>query len=181
MADPFFAEIRIFGFNFAPVDWAFCDGSLVPIQQNPALYSLIGNIYGGTASQTFALPDLRGQAALGAQSSSSPSVLNIKSGAAEVTLNATQFATHDHSANVTIDAGSATGPAGNLPGAAAAPLKPYLKYDGVTPAPAMVSLAPNTIAPAGSAVPAAHQNCQPYLALNFCICTNGVYPSFGNS
>ncbi|MBC7858211.1 MAG: phage tail protein [Burkholderiaceae bacterium] len=180
MADPFFAEIRIFGFNYAPMDWAFCDGGLIPVQQNPALYSLIGNIYGGTANQTFGLPDLRGQAALGAQSPSSPSVLNLKSGQAEVTLTANQFPAHDHSANATTEAGSTTNPAGNVPGFAAAPLKPYLKYDGVIPAPALVSLAPTTILPAGAAAPAAHQNCQPYLALNFCICTNGIYPDFND-
>lgn len=177
MADPFISEIRIFGFNYAPQDWAFCDGSILNVQQNTPLFALIGNKYGGNGTTTFQLPDLRGQAAMCTSPLAVPPVaLNEKLGAATVTLTAQQSPQHDHVAFGSSNAANATVPTaacttGTTTGTT---FKPYLKY--TDPLPALVNLEPAAMASAGSG--GAHENRQPYQILNFCICLTGVFPNF---
>jgi microcystin-dependent protein len=177
MADPFFAEIRIFGFNYSPLDWAYCDGTVMNVQQNTPLYSLIGNTYGGTSPSTFALPNLKAQAVMG---TSPQYLLNAKGGAPTVALNPSQMPVHDHTANCSLEAGNSTAPLGNFPAAfsgATNPM-PYINYVKASPKPTMVTLSPSAMAMAGQTTPQGHENRQPYLTMNFCICTNGVYPIF---
>lgn len=177
MADPFISEIRIFGFPYAPQDWAFCDGDTLSVQQNQALFTLIGTTYGGNGTTTFQLPDLRGQAAMCTSPLATPPVaLNEKLGAASVTLTAQQSPAHDHTASGSSNAANATVPTaacttGTTTGTT---FKPYLKY--IDPLPALVNLAPAAMASAGGGGP--HENRQPYQVLNFCICLTGMYPSF---
>lgn len=111
MSEPFLAEIRPFAFNFAPRGWALCDGQLLPINQNQALFSLLGTTYGGDGRITFALPDLRGRSPmhLGAVYS-----LGVKSGADNTTLNSNQLPTHNHFFMATTTAADSPGPEGNL-------------------------------------------------------------------
>jgi microcystin-dependent protein len=183
MADPFFGEIRMFGFNYAPVDWAFCDGSVINVMQNQALYSIIGNTYGGTVGQTFAMPNLMGQAVMGtgiSPASGNDYLLNNKTGLSSVTLNLTQVPQHDHTGNVytgpatTTSPDSANIPAVSPPGAAL----PYINYTKAGPKPDMTTLSPSAMATVGLFTPQAHENRQPFLVMNFCICTYGVYPNF---
>lgn len=173
MADPFTAEIRIFGFNYAPLDWAFCDGATLSVQQFTPLYAIIGATYGSPAQNQFKLPNLQGLAALG---TSPDYALASKDGAAGVALTGAQCPQHDHVAYATSAAGTVKAPQGNTPAVNTGTIIPYLKYDGVTPAPAMVTLSPSAMLPAGQASPSAHENRQPFQAMNFCICLNGTWP-----
>lgn len=182
MADPFFAEIRIFGFNYAPLDWAFCDGATMSVQQNVALYSLIGNTYGGTQNVNFALPNLMAQGVVGTGTSREGTryALNAKTGAASVALDSTNIPSHDHTANTILDAAATLqSPAGTMPaGFVSPPVGGFLNYTKASPKPTMIVASPQSMAPAGAQNPVAHENRQPYLAMNFCICTNGIYPIF---
>jgi microcystin-dependent protein len=172
MADPFVAEIRIFPFNFAPKGWAWCDGQLLPLSQNTALFSLLGTTYGGDGKSTFALPNLQGSAPMhpGQGPGLSLHDLGESGGSDTVTLLESEIPAHSHSIL-----------AANFPG------------DVQTPQPAvslartsggnsfqnvvnqnLVSMSPSALTPAGASGP--HNNLQPYLTFYFCIALQGVFP-----
>lgn len=172
MADPFVAEIRIVGFNFAPRGWAACNGQLLPISQNTALFSLVGTIYGGDGKSTFALPNLQGRAPMhpGQGPGRSLRDLGEQGGSDSVTLLASELPPHSHQLKASIEDGTQ----GSLtPGVALASSVGAQSYQTAT-ANNLVPMAADTLAPAGSSLP--HNNMQPYLALNFCIALQGVYP-----
>lgn len=166
MSNPFLGEIRIFGFNFAPRGWAFCSGQLLPIAQNTALFSLLGTTYGGNGQTNFALPDLRGRVPL--SMGQGPGLSNYTegevAGSETVTLIATQMPTHSHIVNANNGAATTTRPSNSYP----APSGFSATSDGTTEN-------PGVIASAGGSQP--HENRQPYLALNFCIAMEGIFPS----
>jgi microcystin-dependent protein len=171
MSDPFVAEIRIFPFNFAPTGWAMCNGQLMPISQNTALFSLLGTSYGGDGKSTFALPNLQGSAPLHPGQGPGLSLYDLgqSSGSDTVTLIQTELPAHAHQASGAAGSGP-TSPTANTWGAGA----------GRTPPPTYVNGSPNVImgnalSVAGGSQP--HNNMQPYLTLNFCIAMQGIYPS----
>lgn len=168
MADPFVAEIRIFGGNFAPRGWAFCDGQLLPISQNTALFSLLGTTYGGDGRTTFALPDLRGRSPLhqGQGPGLSSRQLGEPAGVENVTLTQSQIPVHTH-ALASGGAAVATNPGGNRFGQPAS-----AKIYG--PATSMVPMSAAAIGSAGQNQ--AHGNRQPYLVLSFIIALQGIFP-----
>ena len=169
--DPFVAEIRIFAGNFAPRGWAFCNGQLLPISQNTALFSLLGTTYGGNGQSTFALPNLQGSAPIGEGQGPglTPRPLGGAGGAATVTLTGTQIPAHSHTPNAVTGGGNTTSPAGAV----------WASDVGHTPPPAYAStandqLGAGAIGPTGNGQP--HNNLPPYLTLNFMIALQGVYP-----
>lgn len=176
--DPFIGEIRIFGFNFPPIDWAYCNGQQVAIAQNPALYSIIGAVYGsnGNPPTAFNLPNLQSQAVMGAAASSA-GYLNQSSGTETVQLTLAQLPAHTHAIG-----GETIGGAANYANTPGPTVLPNLIFVGNTAQRAYTSGTPNTsFSPqAISAVGGGgtHENRQPFLAFNFCICVNGIYPSF---
>jgi microcystin-dependent protein len=171
--DPFVAEIRIFPFNFAPKGWAFCDGQILPLSQNTALFSLLGTTYGGDGKSNFALPNMQGNAPMhpGQGPGLSLHDLGETGGSDTVSLLESEIPSHSHgvmSVSGQIAANTDVAAANSF--AKAVQGNPYL-------APASqptVNLNDNTIAPAGGDQP--HNNMQPYLTLNFCIALQGVYP-----
>jgi microcystin-dependent protein len=168
--DPFVAEIRIFPFNFAPKGWAFCDGQLLPLSQNTALFSLLGTTYGGDGKSTFALPDLQGSSPMhpGQGPGLSPHDLGEIGGTPFVTLIETELPSHVHAVNAT------NGPA-NLQAPASDRVIGRANNNVFLDNPAnLVLMAFQTLSLAGSSLP--HNNMQPYLTLNFCIALQGVYP-----
>ncbi len=172
--DPFLGEIIMFGGNFAPRGWALCDGQLLPISQNSALFSILGTTYGGDGRTTFALPDLRGRAPMHAGSGPGLSTrqLGQKGGAEEVTLTAAQMPSHTHQARCdkTVGAGHTNVAEGSVwandAGAASA------TYSTNAPDADMATNALN--ATGGNQ---AHNNMQPFLAVNFIIALQGTFPS----
>lgn len=174
--DPFVAEIRIFPFNFAPVGWAFCDGQILPLSQNTALFSLLGTTYGGDGKSNFALPNMQGNAPMhpGQGPGLSLHDLGETGGSDTVTLLQSEIPSHSHSPNC-IDGA-------RLGGQVGLPANALLAKTGGTPANSyftgsLSGLQPmnnSMIAPAGGDQP--HNNLQPYLTLNFCIALQGVYP-----
>lgn len=172
MSEPFLAEIRIVGFNFAPRGWAFCDGQILPINQNQSLYSLLGTTYGGDGRTSFALPDLRGRTALHRGRADTPvHSLGAKGGTESETLGTAQLPAHTHELQGTTDAGVAPDPVGRLPGPTAGGRRPLTPY---TDPANLVALRADSIDSIGGQP---HDNMQPWLALNFCIALQGLYPS----
>lgn len=169
MADQFVAEIRIFPFNFAPRGWATCDGQILPISQNTALFSLLGTYYGGNGVANFALPNLGDSAVLGQGQGPglSPHFVGETGGSAAVSLVGTQIPAHTHTLMATASATSATPTALAL----APPVDGSVAYK--TPS-ALTAMAPDSISSAGGA--GAHENRQPFLTLNFCIALQGIFP-----
>jgi microcystin-dependent protein len=170
MSDPFVAEIRVFPFNFAPTGWAMCNGQLLPILQNTALFSLLGTRYGGDGRSTFALPDLQGNAPMhaGQGPGLSDYFVGQPGGVETVTLLQSEIPAHSHQASGAVGSGP-TSPTGNAWGA----------FPGRTPPPLYVDGSPtvtmgNALPVAGSSLP--HNNMQPYLTLNFCIALQGIFP-----
>jgi microcystin-dependent protein len=170
MADPFVAEIRMFPFNFAPKGWAWCDGQLMPLSQNTALFSLLGTTYGGDGKSNFALPDLQGRAPMhpGQGPGLSLHDLGETGGSETVTLLQSEIPAHSHALRTAIDAAEDTSPAGNSL-AQSAEGNMYT-MTGVGTA----QMAPQAIAPTGGDQP--HNNLQPYLTVYFCIALQGVFP-----
>jgi len=169
MADPFVAEIRIVACNFAPLGWAFCDGQILPISQNTALFSLLGTIYGGNGSTNFALPNLQGRSAMhrGQGPGLSLRDLGESGGSATTSLQAAQIPAHTHALNASSAASSGTpGPTVVLASGASAQV-----YRAPT---AMVDMADTALAPAGGGQP--HNNRQPYLGVYHVIALQGVFP-----
>ena len=175
MADPFVAEIRIFPFNFAPKGWAFCDGQILPLSQNTALFSLLGTTYGGNGQSTFALPDLQGNAAMHPGQGQGLSLRDLGEigGSETVTLLESEMPLHTH---FMMAAGSLANLNAPGPTRALARSSGGTIYQPVTNQ-NIVQMAFQELSPAGGSLP--HNNMQPYLTLNFCIALQGVFPPRG--
>lgn len=170
MSECYIGEIRIFGGNFAPVGWAFCDGSLIQISENDALFSLLGTTYGGDGQTTFALPDLRGRIPL--HQGTNPStgtnyLIGQKTGTESVTLVTQQLPVHTHAVNANSSTGDSSTPTNHIWGLSDSG-KQY-----VASAP-NGTMNPASITPAGGNQP--HDNMMPFLTVNFIISLYGVYP-----
>lgn len=166
MSEPYLAEIRIFAFTFAPRNWAACDGQLVSISQNTALFSLLGTTYGGNGITTFALPDLRGRAVMGF---SPAHPLGELSGEENHPLSSAEMPQHNHTIQASTLTGNTSTPVNNIPSA---------ESSGVTApyaAAANATMNPAVLGTGGSGQ--AHPNMQPYQVLNFAIALAGVFPS----
>lgn len=175
MADPFVAEIRMFGFNFPPTGWAFCDGQILPISQNTALFSLIGTFYGGNGQTTFALPNLQGAAPLLAGQGNGLSMRDqgASGGEAFVTLVESEMPSHSHSLRCGTAVGTSPSPSNAVWAAARLGrlgVNTYATAPGGTP-PQMSGAA---LPVAGGGQP--HNNMPPFLTLNFCIALQGIFP-----
>jgi microcystin-dependent protein len=174
MSSPFVAEIRMFGFNFPPKGWAFCNGQLLPISQNTALFSLLGTFYGGDGKSTFALPDFEGNCALGQGQSTTGTQYFIgeQSGVQFVTLLETEIPVHTHSVGTQSNRAAVNpAPAADQIISKASGGSPFLVGAGNS------TMAPQTIGITGGSQP--HNNMQPYLTLNFCIAMQGIFPARG--
>ena len=169
MADPFVAEIRIFPFNFAPQGLAFCDGKLLPLSQNTALFSLLGTTYGGNGKSNFALPNLQGNAPMhpGQGPGLSLHDLGEIGGSETVTLLESEIPAHSHSIQASQADASSQSPVGEQL-AAGIGIAQYAAPGTLT------QLSPSALAPAGGDQP--HNNMMPYLTLSFCIALQGVFP-----
>lgn len=174
MADQFLAEIRIVPFNFAPTGWATCDGQLIPISQNTALFSLLGTTYGGDGQSTFALPNLQGSAVMhpGQGPGLSLHDLGEVGGSQYVTLLDSEIPSHNHRLYTTHTVGNSTSPSGAAyaVGAKGTPL-----YGPASGSPGTMHFA--TLTPSGGDQP--HNNMQPYLTMTFIIALQGIFPARG--
>lgn len=164
MAEPFLGEIRLMSFNFAPKGWALCNGASLPINQNQALFSLLGTTYGGNGQTTFALPDLRSRVPIHAGSGFT---LGQRGGEETHTLSAAEMPQHLHTLTATSALGNVATVANNA--LASSPALPYAR-----PA-ALTTLQSATLANRGGSQ--AHENMQPFLTLNFSIALQGIFPS----
>jgi microcystin-dependent protein len=175
MANPFLGEIRVFPFNFSPVGWALCNGQILPIAQNTALFSLLGTTFGGNGTTNFALPNLQGSIPLayGQGPGLSNYAIGQVGGSPTVALASNQMPAHTHPVVCTTTAGNTPSPA-NAAFAAVAPGKPpaYGPAGSGT-----VNMSPIAAAMTGNNQP--HNNMPPYVTLNFCIALQGIYPSRG--
>ena len=169
MSEPFLGQISITAFGFAPRGWAFCNGQLLPISQNQALFALLGTTYGGDGRVTFALPDLRGRAALHAGGGQ---VQGQAAGLEQVTLGSAQMPAHSHALRASSDLANASVP-GNAVPAARARGGPTM-YAGGTGGLA-VAMHPASVTTTGGSQ--AHDNMQPYAVLSFVIALQGIFPS----
>jgi microcystin-dependent protein len=160
---PFLSELRIFSFNFAPRGWAQCSGQLLPINQNQALFSLLGTMYGGDGRVNFALPDLRGRVPVHHGGSFNQGQVG---GEMAHTLTAAEQPAHSHRAQGSSANSDASNPAGNVLGAA---------NNMYAPAGNLTALHPTSVSSVGGSQP--HENMQPYLTLNICIALQGIFPS----
>ena len=168
--DPFVAEIRIFPFNFAPKGWAWCNGQILPLSQNTALFSLLGTTYGGDGKSNFALPNLQGSAPMHPEQGPGLSLhfLGETGGSDTVTLLESEIPSHSHALNARNDIGEDR---------IAGPTEALARSTGgnLYSAPgSLTTLSASTLAPAGGGQP--HNNMQPYLTVNFCIALQGVFP-----
>jgi len=174
MSDQFVAEIRIFPFNFPPTGWAFCDGQLMPISQNTALFSLLGTTYGGDGKSNFALPDMQGNAPMQQGQGKGLSLRDLGeiSGVETVTLLVSEIPVHTHNiATHNLDAATLQNPA---PTAILAKSSQGNAYQSVVNA-NLTQFAPQALTPGGGGLP--HNNMQPYLTLSFCIALQGIFPA----
>jgi microcystin-dependent protein len=168
MSTPFLGQLKLFAFNFAPRGWAMCQGQTLSIQQNTALFAILGTTYGGNGVNTFQLPDLRSRVPLhwGTAPSGTPYTLGELAGSESVTILQTQLPQHMHTVLVSSDEGNAVSPAAGNLGA-----QPRSWGEGGVTG----TMAPNAATTTGGSQP--HENRQPYLALNFCIALQGIFPS----
>ena len=164
MAQPYVGEIRMFGGNFAPAGWAFCQGQLMPISENETLFQLIGTTYGGDGQSTFGLPDLRGRVPV---HQGNGFTLAETGGVETVTLSTAQIPSHTHAMLASNDVPAGTSPQNNVSGQAAAKI-----YRAGNPS---VFLNPQSLGQAGNSQP--HDNFQPYLCVDFIISLFGIFPS----
>ncbi len=171
MSEPFVGEIRMFAGNFAPRGWAFCDGQLLAVTQNDALFSLLGTIYGGDGRTTFGLPDLRGRIPIhaGFGPGLSPRKLGAKAGSESVTLTTNQLPSHSHDLRASTDSGSEESPQDNVTG------QPTDAIYGIGEPPPIVSMNANTLSTIGGS--REHTNLAPFLCINYIIALIGIYPS----
>lgn len=171
MSDQFVAEIRVFPFNFAPTGWAMCNGQLLPISQNTALFSLLGTFYGGDGKSTFALPDMQGNCALQQGQSTTGTFYDLGqvSGTSSVTLIESEIPVHTHQAR-----GNNTLAESGVPATdATIGRQTFSMFQTATNA-NLTPMAPQSLAPAGGSQP--HNNMMPYLTLNYCIALQGIFP-----
>ncbi|MDQ3933341.1 MAG: tail fiber protein [Actinomycetota bacterium] len=173
MADPFVAEIRIFPFNFPPTGWAFCDGQLMPLSQNTALFALLGTTYGGNGKSNFALPNLQGSVPMHPGQGQGLSLYDLgqTGGAENITLLESEMPIHLHSMNSFTAAPADSNNVG--PTTAFAIAQGGNPYQSASNGQA----APQVVAPTGGSLP--HNNMMPYLTLSFCIALQGVFPARG--
>ena len=165
MSQPFIGEIRMFAGNFPPAGWMFCDGSVLPISENTALFNLIGTTYGGDGQSTFALPDLRSRVPI---HQGSGYVLAQNGGVEQVTLTAAQVPAHAHQQVASLSAATpAAGPSGSLVAASTT-----TQFYGAAPS---TPMAPSALQPAGQGQP--HDNMAPFLTVSFIISLFGIFPS----
>ena len=170
MSNPYIGEIRIFAGFFAPVDWHFCDGTMLSIAENTVLFQVIGTNYGGNGQSTFALPDLRSRVPMHQGASN---VIGEFGGTENVTLTLAQLPAHNHSLSFS-NSGQVRAPSNaTMPAYATSGQAGAINVYG--PAPTNTTLNPNTLKYDGQGLP--HSNIQPYLALNFIIAMSGIYPS----
>lgn len=169
MSDAYLGEIRMFGGRFNPYQWALCNGDLLPISSNPALFSLIGTIYGGDGRTTFGLPDLRDRVPMhfGDGPGLTPRPIGERTGTEQVTLMGQQIPSHTHHVQVSTDTASEITFAQNVPA------KQYI-YEDFPDAPQTGDLYAPSVGQTGSNAP--HSNMMPYLAVSFIICLNGIFP-----
>ena len=176
---PFLGQITLFPYNFAPVGWAFCQGQLLPISQNTALFSLLGTQFGGNGVSTFALPDLRGRVPNGQGQGPGLSPYNVGDvqGDEAVTLTAQTIPAHNHGFPAFATSATTNAPSGAFPAEAHGTGRGGgFAVNTYTAAGAPVNLAPGQAAPmTGGGRP--HNNLQPYLTLNWCIALQGIFPS----
>lgn len=178
MTEPYIGEIQMFGFNFNPKDWALCNGALLPISQNTTLFALLGTTYGGNGQTTFQLPNFSGRG--GCEQGQGPGLTAQELGQAfgtnTVTLGSTQIPSHNHNINAFAQSDSTKksgSPSNNsaLSSLGSNTAKPFITT------PINTTFAPNMLTPSqGGGFP--HENQQPYLAVNFCIALQGVFPAF---
>lgn len=170
MSDPFVAEIRVFGFNFAPTGWAMCNGQLLPISQNTALFSLLGTYYGGDGKSTFGLPNLQENVPIGTGPGpgGSERYLGEQSGSQNVTLLSSEIAAHSHQLRATAQDATATNGVGQM-----LAMTRHAVYEA--PGTPVLMNAQSGFPSGGSGFP--HNNLQPYLVLNYCIAMQGIYPA----
>jgi microcystin-dependent protein len=164
MSEPFLSEIKLVSFNFPPKGWALCNGQFLPINQNQALFALLGTTYGGNGQTTFALPNLRGRVPI---HMGSGHALGEAAGSTAVTVNIQQLPTHTHFVQATNNASTADDPTSNVFGQAGANL-----YTGFASPTAMGAA---MVTSTGGSQP--HNNMMPYLTLNFIIALQGIFPS----
>jgi len=171
MSDQFLAEIRIFPFNFPPTGWAFCQGQIMPISQNTALFALLGTTYGGDGKSTFALPDMQGNVPMqpGQGQGLSLRDLGEMSGVESITLLQSEMPLHTHTQLAQVDPANLQIPTNTACLTRSAGGNAYSTLTS-----GLVPMAFQTAAPAGGGLP--HNNMQPYLTLNFCIALQGIFP-----
>jgi microcystin-dependent protein len=171
MSDQFVAEIRIFPFNFAPTGWAFCDGQILPISQNTALFSLLGTVYGGDGKSTFALPNLQGNAPMQQGQGSGLSLYDLgqTGGTESVTLLTSEMPVHTHGMQGDDDDATFKTPQNMLLGSGN-----QMYFSNNNNPSVNTNLAFQALTPAGGSLP--HNNMMPYLTLNFCIALQGIFP-----
>jgi microcystin-dependent protein len=177
MADPFVAEIRIFPFNFAPKGWAWCDGQLLPISQNTALFSLLGTTYGGDGKSNFGLPDLQGSAPMHPGQGQGLSLYDLgqTGGSETITLLTSEMPAHAHALQANTDfPANVQAPA---PDRSLAQSTGGVAYDTPSGSPVVQLSLPDAVGVSGGSLP--HNNMMPYLTLYFCIALQGVYPPRG--
>ncbi|NYT40309.1 phage tail protein [Sphingomonas sp. R-74633] len=175
MADPFVAEIRIFPFNFAPKGWAWCDGQLLPLSQNTALFSLLGTTYGGNGKSNFSLPDLQGRAPMhpGQGPGLSLHDLGEEGGVETVQLLESEIPNHSHTLRGSVEDATQ----GTLSNGVTISTSTGGSLYQTTTNTNLVTMAPQALSPAGGDLP--HNNMQPYLTFYFCIALQGVFPPRG--
>ncbi len=175
MADPFVAEIRVYPFNFAPKGWAWCDGQLLPLSQNTALFSLLGTTYGGDGKSNFALPDLQGSAPMHPDQGPGLSLYDLgeTGGSQTVTLLQSEMPAHTHSVNAANFPGDIQAPTANTALARSAGGNAYQSTTNQN----VVQMNPAGMPPAGGSLP--HNNMMPFLTLYFNIALQGVFPPRG--
>lgn len=173
MADPFVAEIRIFPFNFAPKGWAFCDGQILPISQNTALFSLLGTTYGGDGKSNFALPNMQGNAPMhpGQGPGLSLHDLGETGGTPTVTLLQSEIPMHSHVVNAASTVGDTNAPSSGVVLARSSNATAYQTTTNTN----LVNFAPQALSPAGGNLP--HNNMPPFQCLTFIIALQGIFPS----
>jgi microcystin-dependent protein len=173
VSSPFIGEIRMFGGNFAPAGWVFCNGQLMPIAENDALFTLIGTTYGGDGQETFGIPNLQSRVPIHAGTGSDGVTYQLgeMAGSESVTLTTQQIPNHTHPWLASLNPATQSNPAGQV----TASNSPINIYRTLVPPPPMVNMAANMIAPVGGSQP--HANLQPYLAISYIMSLFGIFPS----
>lgn len=181
MSDPYIGEIRPFGFNFAPRNWLQCNGQLLAISSNTALFAIIGTFYGGNGTTNFALPNLQSRVTMGMGNGAglTPRVIGEQDGVENVTLLSTEMPTHSHTPYTRVKPGTADGRRVPVAGDYLTRLNVTSNAPGLTwraaPLTNATTLHPSAVGLAGGSQP--HPNIQPVLAINYCICVAGVFPA----